>query len=375
MGRTTPLLCQGTPDEMGVAQGAALRAEIRGAYDVLREIEAFRLRQPWWLPFALFRRLAARRARRSTAPAVASLCPALHDRLSGMARGACVRIETLWLLQAMEGVLASTEGLVDLPPAGCSAAAVRGRASADGRPVIAHNFDYVPAVQPFYVVRESRPRGGFRSLEFTAAPLAGAVDGVNERGLAVTYNYARTTERGQPGPTLSFRIAELMGHASTVAEAVEALQARRRWGSGLLMLADAGGVASVELTSTRAAVRRPEDGADCLYHANAFACPATQEMEVPAEAVWRSSGQGVRVSSRRRMERFAVLLQDAAGLTPDDLGKVMADHAGEAPSCNTICMHGDVWATTACVQCLPADRTLRVSFSSACAANYVEYSL
>ena len=58
-----------------------------------------------------------------------------------------------------------------------------GRFSGDGKQnnlgprIIARNFDYLPLVQPFYVLRESRPRDGFRSLEFTVAPLGGAVDG------------------------------------------------------------------------------------------------------------------------------------------------------------------------------------------------------
>jgi hypothetical protein len=30
-------------------------------------------------------------------------------------------------------------------------------------------------------LRESRPRGGFRVLDFVVTPLAGAVDGVNEK--------------------------------------------------------------------------------------------------------------------------------------------------------------------------------------------------
>lgn len=377
-----PLVCEGSPEEMGAAQGAALRAEIRGAYDALREIAAFRNRKPWWMPFALFRQVAARKASRSTAKPVAGLCPTLHARLMGIAKGACIREEALWLMQAMEGALARVDGLVEVPPAGCSAVALRGRASANGRPVIAHNFDYLPAVQPFYAVRESRPQGGYRSLEFTAAPLAGAIDGLNEKGLAVTYNYARTlNERGEPGPTLSMRISELLGQAATVAEAVEAMLAWPRWGSGILMVADAGGdVASVELTSTRSAVRRPEPKApDFLYHTNKFACAATQAVEVPETAVFGPAGprpgERVLLSSIRRLERFGVLLNDAAGLTLDDLGRIMADHGDGNPSCDTICMHGDFWVTAASVHCLPAERVLRVSYGSTCAANYVEYSL
>lgn len=287
-----------------------------------------------------------------------------------------MRAEIVWLLQAMEGLLGSVDGSTEMPaPAGCSAVAIRGQASAGGRPVIAHNFDYLPTVQPFYTVRESRPRTGFRSVEFTAAPLAGAIDGVNEKGLAVTYNYAQTIDQAAAGPTISMRVSEVLGAAVSVDEAITMITTRRRWGSGLLMLADASGaIASVELANTRTEVRRPADGADFLFQANKFVCPATAEVEVSPLATYNHRaprplrGHRVLDSSLCRMKRFAQLLDQVHGLTPGDLGKVMADHAGGEPSDATICMHSDYWFTTACVQCLPDERTIRVAFAPACAA-------
>src|SRR5205809_200922 len=74
-------------------------------------------------------------------------------------------------------------------PGACSAIAVRGACSRTGEPIIARNFDYLPMVQPFYCLRDSRPGGGHRSLDFTVAPIAGAIDGMNEHGLTITYNY------------------------------------------------------------------------------------------------------------------------------------------------------------------------------------------
>ncbi len=378
----TPVVCEGSYREMGAAQGAHLRAEILRAYDALREIEAFCLMRPWWMPFTWFRRLAGSRVSRTATPAVSRLCPSAYERTIGLAEGAGVRMESLWLLQAMEGVLGSVAGAVDLPPAGCSAVAVRGPAAESGRPMIAHNFDYLPAVRPFFTVRRSRPRGGLRSVEFTAAPRSGAINGVNEGGLAVTYNYAQTIDKGEPGPTISMRIAEVLSSVSRTADAVRTFVARERWGSGILMVADASGdIASVELSNTRAEVRQPSAGTDVLYHANKFVCGPTSGVEVPVAAVYNSRaprplrGQRVLDSSLRRMARFDGLLSESAGLGPDALARLMADHDGGPPSDSTICMHSDYWVTTACVQCLPADRVIRVSFGTACAAKYLNYSV
>jgi hypothetical protein len=75
------------------------------------------------------------------------------------------------------------------------------------------------------------------------------------------------------------------------------------------------------------------------------------------------------------MGRFAELLDAVTELTPGELERVMADHAGGEPSDATICMHSDYWVTCACVQCLPHDRSIRVAFSTACEASYSCFSL
>mgnify|MGYP002527445259 CR=1 FL=1 len=61
--------------------------------------------------------------------------------------------------------------------------------------MVARNFDYLPLVQPFYLLRESRPTGKLRALEFTTAPLAGAVDVMNQQGLCITYDYCFTIDK------------------------------------------------------------------------------------------------------------------------------------------------------------------------------------
>ena len=75
--------------------------------------------------------------------------------------------------------------------------------------MVARNFDYLPLIQPYYLIRESRPQGRLRALEFTTAPLAGAVDGMNEAGLCITYNYGFTTdEPTRPAAPISMAISE-----------------------------------------------------------------------------------------------------------------------------------------------------------------------
>src|SRR5262249_31977816 len=149
---TLDVVCQGAPAEMGRAQGAALADRIRAAGAALSQIEAFRARRPWWLPYPLYRHLAGRKARRLLADVLARQCPGVGQRFLGLADGAGMGPGQLYLFNALEPLLSSIRDSTACPAA-CSAVAVRGRRSADGAPVIARNFDYLPVVQPFYSLR------------------------------------------------------------------------------------------------------------------------------------------------------------------------------------------------------------------------------
>jgi hypothetical protein len=82
---------------------------------------------------------------------------------------------------------------------------------------------------------ETGPSGGYHSIEFTAAPLVGALDGVNEKGLAVTYIYGCMLDEGEPNSTISMRISQLLARLGAVPEGLDWLGSCPRWGSGLLM--------------------------------------------------------------------------------------------------------------------------------------------
>jgi hypothetical protein len=212
--------CFGSPKEMGLAQGATLQNTIRSAHqDVLRKLEAFRLQQPRYLPYRAYRWLAEQKAWRFLASPLSRDYPAMSQRLSGIAEGAGVSLNAIYLLNSLEPFL-SLVGDCTTCPGACSTVAVRGRRSATGEPIIAHNFDYLPLAQPYYVVRESRPQQKQRALEFTLAPLVGSVDGMNEEGLCIIYNYAYTTDT--PSATsapISMAISEALERCTTVTEA------------------------------------------------------------------------------------------------------------------------------------------------------------
>jgi len=379
------VICSGAPFETGLAQGMALRERIRLARAELRLLEAFRNEQPRWMPYPLFLAYAERKVAALVRPGVIARFPDAHEQLRGIAEGAGVSINSLYLLNGLEALMASVEGRVRMPAlAACSAIAVRGHRSTDGQPMIARNFDYLAVVQPFYTLRESQPAGGLRSLEFTTAPLAGAIDGVNEAGLCITYNYAFALDiADRLSGTISMAISEALACCRSVTEAADWIASRPRWGGGLLMLADeSGDIASLELSNTRSKLRRPANGENLIYHTNCFAQPEMCAVEVPADAVFNDRaptplrGKRVLKSADCRRDRLQQLLAAEPVLGPEQFQRILSDHGpGGEPSDDSLCMHSSYWNTTASLQWFPARRSLRVTYSPTCQARYVELQL
>ena len=232
-------------------------------------------------------------------------------------------------------------------------------------------------------MRESRPRGGFRSLDFLVAPQPGTLDGVNEKGLAITIDYALVTDPGTPNPVISMLIADALASCASVAEAVQLLTSRPHWGAAILMLADSSGeLASVELSNTRASVRRPAPGEDWLVCTNVCLCPETSAVQVPPAAVYSDKapaplrGGSVLRPHADRTRRLEELVRNHSTLGPDELAAVMADHGQTGvPDGSSPCVHTPYFNTTGTFQWFPAGRRVRVSFTRACVAQYVDIAL
>lgn len=375
-------VCSGDPREMGRMQGEVLRPKITQGSQILRRLEAFELQRPWWMPRSVYIKLARRASTRFLREALNRQSPGNLDRLLGIAEGAQMPPDMLFLMNAMEAVLSDLSKSAHVPAsAACSAMAVTGPASESGHALVAHNFDYLPIVQPLYTMRDCRPEGGYRSLEFTAAPLSGTVSGINEAGLAITYNYAYTTDRTGAAPTISMRISEALAACETVEQATDRLSSTSRWGSGLLMLADAEDrIASLELSTTRAEVRTA--GAEgWLAHTNHCQTDHLREVELPLEARYSDRApealreRRVHQSSERRDARFEQLMSGTVDHTAESVHRIMCDHgADEDGGGDTICMHGNYWNTTASLQLDPHARALRIDYSSACEAEFHEFT-
>ena len=349
---------------------------------MLTELEAVKEIRPALLPLKLFVRIAEHKAQRLLRSIFNAVPVSAGERMRGLAAGAGVPIRKLALCSAMESVFSDlTKVTAPAISAGCSAMAVTGGRTASGEPILAHNFDYLPVLQQFYFIRRTSPAGGLRSVDLAFTSIPGAIDGVNEAGLAIACNYAYAVDKGPVGPTVTMHIAEALSRCRTISETVEYFRSTPRIGGGLLMLGDADSrIAALELSNTRVEVRDASD--ESLFHTNRYCHSDMAAIELEDDVAYAEGaprvlrGRVVHQSSTLRDSRFQELIASSETFTPTTIQRVMGDHGpGDTPSADTVCMHGDYWFTTASIQFLPAERMLRASFSPTCVAEYREFRL
>lgn len=379
--------CRGADRDVGWAIGSRLADKISRAEKELMELEAFRLSQPWWMPSPFYQYLAQWRARWMLEPNVRQAYPNMLERLEGIASGSHTTLDFLFLFHAMESAATTSQQLEAVEPVGidpafaaCTALAVTGERSKLREPMLAHNFDLVESAGPLLSLRDCAAAGQHRYFGFSLAPMAGIIDGINEHGLAISYNYAPTIDLELGMPPVSFAIEHLLGHCKTVNEAIELASQLPRSGGALLMLADASGaIASLEI-SAQYQQARYSPAAETLFHSNAYQTSLMQQHELPRNSYYSPQAPAalrnrrVFQSAEVRESRMAELLEGYGAIDDEDLAEIMSDHGVET-SADSICMHGEYWSTMASVQLFPRERRLRIAYGSPCQAKFGDFQL
>jgi hypothetical protein len=386
--RPTPIVaveCDGDHRAMGVSQGRARRESLARLQDAVFELME--------VPLEGGLRQVARGAGRVLVPAASAIArrvmqgdlkqhyPRQYDRTAGIALGGGVPMDNLFLGPGVELML---NRLSYRLPSACTALAVTGGRARGGEPMIVKNFDYPDAARDTYLARISRPRRAelARSIDVTAAPLAGSHEGVNDRGLAVAYNYGHFAGQAAARVPITNLVQELLERCGTVDEVVAHIRRRPRAGAAIFMVADAGGeVASIEVAPDHATIRRAADHGDTLVHANHAVHPDMLDRDVPRDAVysrWNPKplrGLPVHRSSLTRHGRAEALLAAVGEVSERDLVAIARDHADGEGDDTTLCRHGPYYQTTCSVVLFPQRRTLKIMFGAPCQDDYSVISL
>jgi hypothetical protein len=235
-----PVECEGAPRDLGRDQGLACAASLR---------EAFAAE-----PFALRMRL---RLGRASGPATGLRrellrhFPRQAETLAGTAAAAGVPLA--WLAELQRREACETEAALT---AAASAELARSGAIL-GR-----------ALEGEWILRCSRPEGGFRCVELTRPWLAHALLGVNEAGLAAAVSSGGTAQAGAERPSHGSALLPAAPLATDCLQRFSTLEACLDWctarpgdGPATLLFADASGeIAGIEIAPGHRRVLRSAEG-------------------------------------------------------------------------------------------------------------------
>jgi len=346
------LVFSGSDHEIGFQQGQSYREGIQRAIKAVFSLEQVLKEKPKLFPKSLFVILAKRRADKMLRKDLFSLYPKHAERIRGIAEGAEVDVSSLLFIQMFELVIGGCTSLGFLP-----------KATSTGETILAKNFDYANFTEPYNLVCETQPNNGYKTLSCRFIPLSGALDAINEHGLAMTYNLARSIDQPESHVPTSVILQEMLETCKNTHEGADYLKKTKTGGhDGIIALADAiDHIEIVELSRQHMKVREPES--DVVINTNHYQTSEMKSVEVTP----------IYPSSPPRFDRAKDLLENKTNIDEKLIRAVLRDHGTEKiPSDMTICMHGEEFGTMRSMIMYPKRRQMKVLFGHPCQNEYQE---
>ena len=287
-------------------------------------------------------------------PAIRDLSAPLIEEIRGLAHGAQISFEEALLCQVRAEAASTRDG-------GCTAFAVRGSATNDGRTLIGQNQDLEAEYADVAILVRVQPNDDRpAALMFTFAGQLGYA-GLNDRGVAHFTNalYGIPTKMGIP----HYPLKRVALERSDVEGVVRLFRTHQACSAANMVIADGdGNIADIEVAP--GTVAEFEDrNPDQRIHANH--CVTPELVGQDTLALPDSLGRSARMNS---------LVRDAWGSIDVQVMKVLlADHEGDPAA---ICRHGanDMHSISGYIA-QPQDRILHVRKGHGCLGTWTEYSV
>lgn len=364
--------------EMGLQQGCKFKHQIARlmSADFLTSLEAFQLMKPKLIPWRLFLWLGKWRATKLLKDDLFKYYPQQARRLEGMGEGSGLGLGTI--LSVLHGELLLSQ--IDYRLGACTAFGLSHQRTTFKEPVVVKNFDYLPNLAPFSIVRRCRPEDGYETLETTFATMPFGIDSMNEHGLIVCYNYGLGTDKPRYMVPISIVCQEVLEQCKTAEEAVTFLKDSRRAGGAVLLVCDpTGAMRAVELSPNYIGVRKPENG--YVVITNHYLTEEMKPHDIPHNVYFTDRspkalrGKRVHESSECRYDRAMELIGGKKRLDEEELSVIISDHGDGKGSDVTICNHGEYWTTIRSIIFFPERRMMRVLYGHPCRGEYTEFTL
>ncbi|MFX0022954.1 MAG: C45 family autoproteolytic acyltransferase/hydrolase [Candidatus Hermodarchaeota archaeon] len=375
---------EGSHAERGFQQGEQLKDKIHNMFDVVFHSKMFSEVTSKIIPLSIIKLALGIMGKRNIKKLLQKLLPNQSEKLDALGEASGLSNRLLYGAHFIEVMSGDPNSLYKNPPVqACSMIFALPEATSNNTMIFGRNYDFPNVLQPFQVVREEEPDLGYKNLNFTQYPLIGCHMGLNEKGLAIGYNYGRSWKKqpldfrlnGVPG---TFIVQEVLETCASTQEAIDFIRKfpHRSNGCHYGLIDISGDICVIETTSTRYAIRRPENG--ILAHTNHYQTPELKDANLPEYVRFKMDDMDINPieSPIRRYQREIELLRKYNGQSNmETFKKILSDHDNREPDDFTVCTHGSAAGTLGSIIVLPTKKEFWVTDNHPCKSEYEKFTL
>lgn len=208
---------------------------------------------------------------------------------------------------------------------GCSSFATWGSQSEDSTLIVGRNFDFYVGDE-FSKNKEVSfysPKDGYKYASVSWPGMTGVLSGMNEKGLTVSINAAKSTMPTSAKTPISLLVREILQYASNIEEAYSIAQKRQTFVAESILVGSAKDkkAAIIEKSPDAIALYEVQDGKQRIICTNHFQSDTFKDDERNVENI-------LTTDSKRRYDRLEELINENTPINPTNTAKILRDRKG-----------------------------------------------
>ena len=206
---------------------------------------------------------------------------------------------------------------------GCTSFGAWGGKTENGSMLLGRNFDFWVGDKfaENKIVSFYRPQKGNAFVSITWGGFTGVVSGMNEKGLTVTINAARSDIPFGAATPVSLVAREVLQYASNIKEAIEIAKSRKMFVSESFLVGSAADHKAIIIEKTPKELAIYDPGTDNIQCTNHYQSSLFEKQQLNVEQKDKSA-------SVYRYKRLQELMQQNYPLTPEKMAAILRDRKG-----------------------------------------------